>query len=102
MSAAGDRLADGTAPEAHALWLDGNGVAGLLAEAFGADVTAMPRGCGSCHTVSTVGQHRAYLAAGVVLRCPACGDLAARIVSLPDRHVVQLRGTWRFELPRGR
>jgi hypothetical protein len=85
----------------RALWLDGNGVAGLLAEAFGGDVTASPRGCGSCHTVSTVGQHRAYLAAGVVLRCPACGDLAASIVSLPDRYVVQLHGTWRLELPRG-
>lgn len=86
---------------AEALWLDGNGVAGMLADAFGVDVTAAPRRCQSCHTVSTVGQHRAYLAAGVVLRCPACGDLAARVVSLPDRYVVQVRGTWTFELPHG-
>ena len=64
-------------------------------------MTALPRGCQSCETVSTVGQHRAYMAAGVVLRCPACGDLAALIVSLPDRHVVHLRGSWRLELPRG-
>jgi hypothetical protein len=85
---------------ADASWLDGNGVAGVLAEAFGADLTATPRSCQSCRTVSAVGQHRAYLAAGVVLRCPACGDLAARVVSLPDRYLVELRGTWTLELPR--
>ncbi len=84
----------------RALWLDGNGVAGVLADAFGADVTATPRGCQSCRTVSAVGQHRAYLAAGVVLRCPACGDVAACIVELPDRYLVQLHGDWRLELPR--
>lgn len=86
---------------AQALWIDGNGVAGVLADAFGADITATPRACQSCRTVSTVGQHRAYLAAGVVLRCPACGDLAARIVALPDRYAVELHGTWALELPRG-
>lgn len=85
---------------AEGLWLDGNGVAGLLAEAFGADVTTVPRGCGSCGTVAQVGEHRAYQGAGVALRCPACGDLAARIVALPDRIVVQLSGSWRLELPR--
>ena len=83
------------------LWLDGNGVAGLLADAFGRDVTSTPRGCGSCGTVAMIGEHRAYLGAGVALRCPACGDLAARIVALPDRYVVQLRGSWVLELPRG-
>jgi hypothetical protein len=47
-----------------------------------------------------VGAHRAYAAAGVVLRCPGCGAVALRIAVLPDRHVVQLTGTWTFELPR--
>ena len=83
------------------LHLDGNGVAGLLAEAFGADVTTEPRGCQSCRTVSTVGQHRAYISAGVVLRCPACGDIAAQVVTLADRFVVRLHGEWRLDLPRG-
>jgi hypothetical protein len=35
-----------------------------------------------------------------VLRCPECGDLAARISTLPDRHVVRLAGTWLIEVPR--
>ena len=82
------------------LWLDGNGVAGLLTEVFGAEVTAVVRGCGSCGTDAAVGANRAYRGAGVVLRCPACGDVAICIAQLPDRNVVQIRGVWAFELPR--
>ena len=81
-------------------WLDGNGVAGLLTEVFGADVTAVIRSCGSCGAHAAVGAHRAYHGAGVVLRCPACGDVAIRIAQLPDRTVVQVRGSWSVELPR--
>jgi predicted RNA-binding Zn-ribbon protein involved in translation (DUF1610 family) len=84
----------------RALWLDGNGVAGLLAEVFETDMTAVPRACGSCGAVNAVGAHRAYLGAGTVLRCPACGDVAMRIAVLADRHVVELRGRWLIELPR--
>jgi hypothetical protein len=81
-------------------WLDGNGVAGLLGEVFGAEVTAVVRACGSCGTEAAVGAHRAYRGAGVVLRCPGCGDVAIRIVQLPDRNVVLVRGSWSIELPR--
>ena len=75
-------------------------MAGLLAEVFGAEMTAVVRGCGSCGTEAAVGAHRAYRGAGVVLRCPACGDVAIRIAQLPDRNVVQVRGSWSVELPR--
>ena len=81
-------------------WLDGNGVAGLLGEVFGAEVTAVVRACGSCGTEAAVGAHRAYRCAGVVLRCPGCGDVAIRIAQLPDRNVVLVRGSWSVELPR--
>lgn len=81
-------------------WLDGNGVAGLLTEVFGAELTDVVRTCGSCGTAAAVGAHRAYLGAGVVLRCPGCADLAIVIVQLPDRDVVQVRGSWSAELPR--
>jgi hypothetical protein len=84
----------------QALWLDGNGVAGLLADVFGTDMTAVRRGCGSCGAVSAVGAHRAYQGAGTVLRCPSCGDVGMRIAVLPDRHVVRLSGSWLVELPR--
>ena len=82
------------------LTLDGNGVAGLLDEAFGSEMTTVIRRCESCGTASAIGAHRAYRGAGVVLRCPACHDLAITIVALADRHVVQVRGAMRLELPR--
>ena len=81
-------------------WLDGNGVAGLLTEVFGTELTAVLRACGSCGTEAAIGAHRAYRGAGVVLRCPGCGDVAIRIVQLPDRNVVLVRGSWSAELPR--
>ena len=83
-----------------ALWLDGNGIAGLLADAFGTEMTTAPRVCQSCGARNAVGAHRAYRGAGHVLRCPACEDVAARIAVLPDRYVVYLSGRWLIELGR--
>ena len=77
--------------------LDGNAVAGLLQEILVAEPTAAERICQSCGSRHAAGAHRAYLAAGVVLRCPTCGDLAVRAATLPGRHVVEFRGTWIFE-----
>jgi predicted RNA-binding Zn-ribbon protein involved in translation (DUF1610 family) len=84
-----------------AYWIDGNGVAGLLAEVFEAEMTTVERVCQSCGRRNAVGAHLAYLAAGTVLRCPSCGDMAACIATLPDRHVVQLAGSWLMQFPRG-
>ena len=81
-------------------WLDGNGVAGLLTEVFGFEVTTIARTCGGCGTTAAIGAHRAYRGAGTVLRCPNCADVAIRIARLPDRDVVQVRGAWSVELPR--
>jgi len=83
-----------------ALWLDGNAMAGLLEEAFGAEMTRVRRRCQSCGQRHPIGEHRLYRGAGQVLRCPNCGDVALRIAVLPDRHMVELRGTWRLALPR--
>jgi Family of unknown function (DUF6510) len=82
------------------LWLDGNDLAGLLAEVFGAELTAALRDCPSCGARHAIGAHRAYAGAGVVLRCPSCSGLALRIATLPDRHVVSFTGTWQLEVPR--
>jgi hypothetical protein len=82
------------------LWLDGNGVAGTLADVFGIEVTMIARTCGGCGTTAAVGAHRAYRGAGLVLRCPGCADVAIRIAQLPDRDVVLVRGSWSAELPR--
>jgi hypothetical protein len=76
---------------------DGNGVAGLLQEILVAEVTSARRVCQSCGTRAAAGEHRAYCGAGVVLRCPACADVAARISAQDDRYVVELRGVWVFD-----
>lgn len=82
-----------------ALWLDGNAYAGVLAELFELELTTAERGCQSCGARRAIGAHRAYRGAGIVLRCPSCGDIAMRIGLLPDRHVVQLAGRWTLEVP---
>jgi Family of unknown function (DUF6510) len=76
------------------LHTDGNEIAGLLQEVFVSEVTAAGRVCQSCRAENPVGAHRLYHGAGLVLRCPACGDLAACIAVLPDRNVITLHGTW--------
>jgi hypothetical protein len=80
------------------LWLDGNAIAGLLWEVFGAELSDAPRACQSCGNVRAIGEHRLYQGAGLVLRCPVCSDVAAVIVTGGGRHIVQLRGSWRLEI----
>jgi ribosomal protein S27E len=73
---------------------DGNELAGVLAELFGADVSQARRRCGSCRELRVVAEHPLYRGAGFVLRCPACGDVAATVVERSAGYAVSLRGTW--------
>ena len=66
------------------LWLDGNAIAGLLAEALGEDVTATERRCPHCGSEWALGAYRAYRGAGVVLRCPGCDTPGLRVVELRE------------------
>jgi hypothetical protein len=75
---------------------DANAIAGLLEEVFARDVTTAERVCQSCRSRRDVGAHRLYRGAGLVLRCPACGDVAACITPRPDAYLLSLRGTWLF------
>ena len=80
--------------------LDGNAAAGVLAAAFGVDMTSVPGRCGHCHTISLLAELRAYTdAPGTVLRCPACGNVVLRIVETPTAVLVDTSGaTWlRFD-----
>jgi len=66
------------------LVLDGNAVAGLLAAAFGNDMTGVAGRCQHCGTVNLVGAMRAWTRGpGIVLRCPACMGVVVRIVETP-------------------
>ena len=79
------------------LHLDGNGIAGLLAEIAATEMTSVLRTCQSCGDRQALGAHRAYRGAGVVLRCPTCEDVAVRIGVLERRLVVDWRGTYEIE-----
>ena len=80
-------------------WLDGNAIAGLLVELFGRDMTTVVRACATCGGRHEIGAHRLYRNAGLVLRCPACDDVAMRIVLAGERRMLTLQGTWSIELP---
>jgi hypothetical protein len=79
----------------ESLHTDGNDIGGLLAEAFGTDMTVARRRCTSCGGDNPIAAHRAYHGAAVVLRCPSCDDVALRIARLGDRVVFELRGSFR-------
>ena len=79
---------------------DGNGVAGLLGEILAVEATSMQRRCQSCGAESPLAAHRAYHGAGVVLRCPACADVALRIGVTDDVLVFEVRGTLTAQRPR--
>jgi hypothetical protein len=80
--------------DASELHTDGNAIAGTLEEFFTTEITMAERICQSCGSHARIGAHRAYRGAGVVLRCPVCGDLGARVAVFDSHHVLELRGTW--------
>jgi hypothetical protein len=80
--------------ESESLHTDGNEIGGILQEVFVAEVTGALRVCQSCRQESPIGAHRLYHGAGLVLRCPGCGAVAAVVSVRPDRNVISLHGTW--------
>jgi hypothetical protein len=75
------------------LTVDGNAIGGILASIFSVDVTGSPGQCATCHTVSTVGTMRVYMRGpGIVVRCPACAEVVARIVRTPHGTMIDVSG----------
>ena len=80
--------------------LDGNAVAGLLQEVFGAEMTAVSCRCAHCGHVGQLGTLHAYTSApGVVLRCSICQQVTLRIVVTPAGYHVDIRGAAYFRMP---
>jgi Family of unknown function (DUF6510) len=67
------------------LMLDGNAIAGLLQEVFAAEMTTAIGTCGSCGEAGPVGAAHLYRGAGIVLRCPHCDNVLAKIVKNDSR-----------------
>ena len=63
-----------------ALMLDGNAVAGLLQEVFATEMTAAVGTCAACGASEPLGAVHVYRGAGIVLRCPHCDNVLAKVV----------------------
>jgi hypothetical protein len=75
------------------LRLDGNHVAGLLAEVFQFDMTVEWSGCASCGARNQLGALQVYAhGMGAVLCCPGCGHALLRVARGGGRWWLDLRG----------
>ncbi|HEX2170991.1 MAG TPA: DUF6510 family protein [Dehalococcoidia bacterium] len=84
---------------ADELRLDGNAVAGLLAELFGADVTTAVTICAQCGSAGQVGTLAVYTnAPGTVVRCTGCAGVLLRVVRGRGRLWLDLRGIRSLEI----
>jgi Zn finger protein HypA/HybF involved in hydrogenase expression len=84
------------------LKLDGNAIAGLLQEIFSVEMTSADATCAGCGKVSLIGAVDVYAnAPGVVVRCPACGQVLMRVVKGRGRCWVDLAGIRRLEFVAG-
>lgn len=68
------------------LMLDGNAIAGLLQEVFAVEMTTAIGTCDGCGEAEPVGAAHVFRGAGVVMRCPHCGNALVTILK-DDTHV---------------
>ena len=80
------------------LMLDGNAVAGLLQEVFAVEMTTAVGTCASCGTARPIGAVHVYRGAGIVLRCPHCGNVLAKIVKSASRVWIDSTGIRTLEV----
>jgi hypothetical protein len=79
--------------------LDGNAVAGLLAEVFTLEATTAIVRCAGCGHEDALGAATVYAnAPGVVVRCRGCSGVLMRFAEIRDSVVVDLRGVERLRL----
>jgi hypothetical protein len=81
-----------------ALMLDGNAIAGLLQEVFAVEMTTAVGTCGHCGATEPVGAIHVFRGAGIVLRCPHCRNVVAKIVAAEPRLWIDLSGLRVLEL----
>jgi len=76
-----------------ALMVDGNAIAGDLQQIFGHDMTTAVARCAGCDADSMMATLMAFVRGpGVVLRCPSCESVIARIVETPTATYLDARG----------
>jgi hypothetical protein len=79
--------------------LDGNAIAGLLQDVFGAELTAAATVCAHCGARGVLAECEVYLGGpGAVARCRSCRGLLAVFVEVHGVTCVDLRGLASLEL----
>ena len=73
--------------------LDGNAIAGLLVDVFGAEMTAATSACASCGAIGRLAELQVYMRApGIVACCRTCGSIQMVLVTIRGITCVDLRG----------
>jgi Family of unknown function (DUF6510) len=73
--------------------LDGNAIAGLLHDLFGAEMTTAMGVCAHCGAAAPLAEDMVYnRAPGTVLRCRGCLGLLMVVVEVRSVYCVDLRG----------
>ena len=81
--------------------LDGNALAGRLADLFSFDATVAVTRCGGCGRVSVLASAMVYMdAMGTVARCAGCDAVLLTLVESDDRVWLSTPGLSALEVPR--
>lgn len=81
--------------------IDGNALAGPLAELFAFDATMASLRCAGCGADSILATAMVYMdAMGAVARCPHCGDALLTLVESEERVWVSFVGATAIEVSR--
>ena len=81
--------------------LDGNAIAGLLADVFGEEMTTAIGTCAACGASGEVATFAVFTRApGTVARCHACASVLMVLVTIREITCVDLHGLASLERPR--
>lgn len=81
--------------------VDGNALAGPLADLFAFEATTATARCATCGVIETLARAMVYQSgAGSVVRCAACGEVLAAIVDAGDRVFLGFSGISTIEVRR--
>ncbi len=80
--------------------VDGNAVAGAFADLLGFEVTTARLTCAGCNRVAAFAESHVYhRGPGIVVRCPDCDHVLARLVQTPTDAWLDLRGAQSWQIP---
>jgi ribosomal protein S27E len=81
--------------------VDGNSLAGPLADFFSFDVTTATARCNGCGSVAELARAMVYRSgAGTVVRCASCDHVLATLVESDDRAWIGFSGVSAIEVRR--